>query len=194
VDCTSLGIGTHIHPHDRHPLIPIIVGTLRGPEGLHVSMNGGNRAFQLSACSGMGPGVASADRQGQQNVQSELEIGPITIKTITREMLEAWRERVLATVRSEDERRKTLTTLELQQQDLQGLAAGTTTVHAEPVRAVEIALERTETALIALRALAAVNLRGDRVSYCTVLGKEHTEGTSCLGVRDGAIVSYGEPS
>src|SRR5882724_8196230 len=40
-------------------------------------------------------------------VQSELQIGPITIRTIDREMLASWRERVLGTVHGEEERAKT---------------------------------------------------------------------------------------
>jgi hypothetical protein len=125
-------------------------------------------------------------------VQSELKIGPITIRTINREMLASWGERVLDTVHGEEERAKTLANLDRQKQELQDLAAATMTVCAEPIRAAEIALERTENVLIVLRALSAVNLRPERVSYCTVFGKEHMEGWSYLRLLDGAVVSVGE--
>lgn len=125
-------------------------------------------------------------------VQSDLPIGPVTFRAMTREMLASWHERVLSRVKDEEERRKTIARFDQQRQDLLGLAAGTMTITAEPRRAMELAVEKTETALVALRSLATVNLRPDRVSYCTVLGKEHIEATSYLSVRDGAIVSYGE--
>lgn len=69
LDYRSLQDSVRRSTHQLNGFVLIVVGTLRGPEGLHVSMNDGDRTFLLSVSSGMEPGVIPVDRQ--QNAASE---------------------------------------------------------------------------------------------------------------------------
>lgn len=69
LDYRSIQDSVRRSAHELQGFVLIVVGTLRGSDGLHVSMNDGDRTFVLHVSSDMGPGVvAPADRHGQQNV------------------------------------------------------------------------------------------------------------------------------
>ena len=74
-------------------------------------------------------------------------------------------------------------------QELQGLAASTITVIAEPKRAVEVALRESERAVTALGVYHVLATTFPGVtSYCVLLGRENDEETYHLVVGDGRIL------
>lgn len=126
-------------------------------------------------------------------VQSELTIGKVTLKTITKEMLEPWfsaladnaidNTKVQIEARSDKWRR-----------EFQGFAAATIKLFAEPQRASEIALEETEKAVALLRFFSPAGHIPEPISYCVIRGKENWEGTNQFTVEDGMIVGFSEQS
>ena len=61
VDYRSIQDSVRQSSHQLHGFVLIVVGTLRGPEGLHVSVNDGNRSFTLTASQASGPSVVGDD-------------------------------------------------------------------------------------------------------------------------------------
>jgi hypothetical protein len=120
------------------------------------------------------------------HVQSELRIGKIILKTITRETIDRWRDQCL-TDTPEDEV-KLMLLFDRERKILQGLAAATMKVVAEPKRAFELALEETEKAIGLLRFFGPENFRPEMSSYCTVLGKEQRETVTHLIIQDQRLI------
>jgi hypothetical protein len=75
-----------------------------------------------------------------------------------------------------------------QRADLQGLAAATAKVNAEPKRAYEVALRESERALAALRVYqVAATTTPEVTSYCALLGRENVEGIKHLEMENGRV-------
>jgi len=120
------------------------------------------------------------------HIQSEIKIGQITLKTITREMFDHWRTEAKRKNLAETDKLKEW--FDEEQKVLQGLAASTIKLCAEPERGFEIALEETEKSLSLLRFFSPSNLHPEIPSYCTVLGKENIELVKHLIIRDGELI------
>jgi hypothetical protein len=125
-------------------------------------------------------------------IQSDIQIGRVTLRTITKEMIDAWHEpiknRLIEEFGGVDPQAQL--SLDEERSDLQGFAAATVSLHAEPQRASEIASEEAERALAMLRLFSPANRLPEVVSYCTLLGKEHVEETKELVVQGGRIINY----
>lgn len=119
-------------------------------------------------------------------IQSEIKIGQITLKTITKEIFEHWRAE--AKKKNLAEIDKLQEWFNSEQKGLQGLAASTIKLCAEPERAFEIALEETEKSLSLLRFFSPSNLHPEIPSYCTVLGKENVDIVKHLIIRDNKLI------
>ncbi len=104
-------------------------------------------------------------------IQSEVKIGKIILKTITKEMLNEWIDRwdmvngIKKKAKSEF--------MEEYQEKLQGLAAATISLYAEPQRANEIAIEEAEKAASILRIFSPGVFHPKVISCCTLIGNEH---------------------
>lgn len=101
-------------------------------------------------------------------IESEFSIGPVLFKTVTKPLLDAYLPA--------DEKRI--------RRDLQGYAAATMKLIAEPKRASQIAFEETEKALLILMFFSPVNFDPTRVSHCVFLGKCHLETVNYLVLQD----------
>jgi hypothetical protein len=121
-------------------------------------------------------------------IQSEISVGKITFKMVTREMLDTWQARVPPPSSPEEEAAMNQH-FEQERHELQGYAAATIKLLAEPQKASDIAFEEAENAISLLRFFSPANFSPRRVSYCTLSGKEHLEGETYLIVREGAIES-----
>jgi hypothetical protein len=127
------------------------------------------------------------------NVQSDLQFGKVTLRTITKEMLDVWfaANAESAVGRTPEEVRQRLDDL---RRELQGFAAASIRVFAEPRRASEIAFVEAERSVAVLRFFSPANRIPEMVSYCTLLGREHIEAAKQLIVQDGRIVGYSDQS
>lgn len=75
-----------------------------------------------------------------------------------------------------------------QRANLQGLAAATAKVTAEPQRAYEVVLRESERAVAALRVYhVAATTTPEVTSYCALLGRENVEGIKHLEMGDGRV-------
>jgi len=119
-------------------------------------------------------------------IQSEFSVGRITFKTITRRMMDTWQARV-PTLSSPEEEAAIKHHFERERHKLQGYAAATIKLFAEPQRASEIAFEEAENAISLLRFYSPANFSPRKVSYCSLLGKEMLEEQTYLIVKEGAI-------
>ena len=119
-------------------------------------------------------------------VQSEIQIGKITFKTITKEMLDRLSERTLKQNPKDKDGDEQY--LRKKRKELQGLAASTIKVYGEYTRAYEIALEETEKSVAALRVFSPANLIPEVNSYCAPLGTENIPKEKYLLIEDGEIV------
>lgn len=119
-------------------------------------------------------------------IQSNFSVGKITFKTITKQMLDTWQARV-PPARSPQEEAAIRHHFEQERHELQGYAAATIKLFAEPQKASEVAFEEAENAISILRFFSPANLSPRKVSYCTLSGKEHLESETYLTVNDGVI-------
>ncbi|MDX6528919.1 MAG: hypothetical protein QOH41_1209 [Blastocatellia bacterium] len=125
-------------------------------------------------------------------VETEIVLGKVTLKTITKEIIDEYHSASIDHIRKDGHEIGP----ELQQhfrterQELQGLAAATINVHAEPIRAGEIAVDKAESSLAILRLYSLANLEPELTSYCTLLGRERIDETRSFTVQDGRIRGF----
>lgn len=121
-------------------------------------------------------------------MQSDLRLGNVTFRTITRAMLERYhnglRERLAepdlrVDARFDDEHREML-----------GFVAATMTLTAEPKRAYEIAMKEAGESIAMLRCLSPRNALPFYVSYSAPLGERSPESFRYFLVRDDRIVYH----
>lgn len=109
----------------------------------------------------------------QLHIQSEIKLGKIIFKTITRDLIDSWAaeyksknpEHVVNIEKYFDEKRK----------KIQGYATATTKLCAEPNRAWEIAREESEKAISLLRVFSPACFIPQAVSYCTMFGQQNIQ-------------------
>jgi hypothetical protein len=119
-------------------------------------------------------------------IQSDVRIGYITLKTITKDFFDHWR--VEAENENSEIKEKIKEVIDREQKKLQGIATATIKIYAEPIRAFEIALEETEKSIALLRFFSASNFYPGVISYCTVLGKENLESTKHWVMKEGKLI------
>ncbi|MDD2542285.1 MAG: HEPN domain-containing protein [Desulfuromonadaceae bacterium] len=109
----------------------------------------------------------------QLHIQSEIKLGKIIFKTITRDLIDSWTaeyksknpEHVVNIERYFNEKRK----------KIQGYATATIKLCAEPNRAWEIAREESEKAISLLRVFSPACFIPQAVSYCTMFGQQNIQ-------------------
>jgi hypothetical protein len=120
------------------------------------------------------------------NVQSEIEIGNVVIKSITRNMIDRWQKDCCAD--TQQDKAKIEEHFRKVRRNLQGLASATVTLFAEPLRACEIAFAEAEKSIGILRFYSPANFFPELCSHCTILGKESIETVKYLVFKDGKII------
>lgn len=114
-------------------------------------------------------------------IESDFEIGKVLFKPIIREMFNHLRSKIKP---PREHRTQFLEFMDKMQKELQGLASATVKLIAEPQRALEIAIEETDKAVSLLRFFSPANFSPQRISYCTLLGKENVETVRYLGLQE----------
>ncbi len=124
-------------------------------------------------------------------VQSEFKIGRVTLRTIKKELFECWRTAIMNSNPADNEK---IQNFDEEQNKIQGLAAATMKLEAEPIRAFEIALEETEKSIGLLRCFSPSNYNPEKTSRCVVFGKENLETTKHLVFQDDNLVQISHAS
>jgi len=109
---------------------------------------------------------------------SDLAFGNVVFKTIPKQMLDWFEEDVRGAEErgSEEDAAQTDFHMRRMRHELQGLAASTITVEAEPQRAAEVGRRESERAVELLRVFHVAATRMPEVtSYCALLGRENIE-------------------
>lgn len=119
------------------------------------------------------------------HVGSEIKIGKVTLKTITKDMFDRWRSENKVKAR---DRRNVQKFMEKQQKELQGFPAATIKLIAEPNRAFELAIEETEKSLAVIRFYSSASYLPRKTSYCAIRGKENLESIKHLVIEDGKLI------
>lgn len=134
------------------------------------------------------------------NIQSDIKLGRVILKTISRDMLDQWHSQVPQFEDNETNSR-IKSAFERERHNLLGFAAATIRLRAEPKRAFERGFEEADRSVSILRFFSPVNFLPNEVCYCDLLGREHLEGLDYLRVEDGKIIEHnsttlaeGEPS
>lgn len=112
------------------------------------------------------------------SVENDLRFGNVIFKTITEQIIDRIVEDAQGSKEGQDAEYAARLDLSLARQraQLQGLAAATMKVRAEPLRAYEIALRESERAVEALGVFqVAATTTPEVASYCTLLGRENVE-------------------
>lgn len=128
------------------------------------------------------------------SIQSDITVGRVTFRTVTREMLDPWLSAVAASAVEGNTAAQVGERLDGIRRELQGFAAAVVKVFAEPRRASEVAFEEAERAVAVLRYYAPATHIPEVVSYCTLRGREHVESEKQLVVRGGLMDGYSEQS
>lgn len=107
-------------------------------------------------------------------IQSDLRIGNVILKTISKDVLDQWMDHWG------------------EETELQGISAATIKLNAEPIRALEIAVEESEKALSILRIFSLAIIHPGLNSYTTLLGKEHLDRYTYFLVNNEKLLSSTE--
>jgi hypothetical protein len=119
-------------------------------------------------------------------IQTELSVGKIRFKTLHREMLDAYLERVLNNLPQENQAAFRVQ-FDRTRSRFQGCAAATIALTGEPLRVEEIATEEAGYSIAALRLFHFANQTPCVRCYCTINGMENLSVVSTLEIRDGGI-------
>jgi len=123
-------------------------------------------------------------------LDSDLAFGNVVFKTIPKQMLDWYEEDVRRAEdgRSEEEAAQIDLHMSRIRHELQGLAASTITVEAEPQRAAEVGRRESERAVELLRVFdVGATTTPEVTSYCALLGRENIEQIRRLNVEGGRI-------
>ena len=129
------------------------------------------------------------------SVESDLTFGNVVFKTITEEIVVRWEEDMQAAKEGRDAAYAAQIDMYISRKraDLQGLAAATAKVNAEPERAYEVVLRESERAVAALRVYqVAATTTPEVTSYCALLGRENIEEIKNLKMEEGRVRSWSE--
>ncbi|HJX84070.1 MAG TPA: hypothetical protein VJ723_06990 [Candidatus Angelobacter sp.] len=118
-------------------------------------------------------------------VQSAIRVGPVTFRTITRQMIDEWQQQIKDSAQGNPQ---VLFKFDRDRKQLLGFAAATYEIEAEPMRAAEIASDLADKAISILRLFATANFDPQQFSYCVPLGSHQRYGHHHITVRDGKIV------
>jgi hypothetical protein len=124
-------------------------------------------------------------------IQTELSVGKIRFKTLTREMLDGYLERVLKNLPQENQA-AFQAQFDRTRSRFQGCAAATIAIIGEPLRVEEIATEEAGYSIAALRFFHFANQTPYVRCYCTMNGMENLSVVSRLAIRDVAIDNWGQ--
>lgn len=119
------------------------------------------------------------------HIQSPFSIGRVMLKPITQSMFDDWEKKVAEKAGVHTE--KALQLVARERKQLQGLAAATIELLAEPERAREIAFEEADAAISALRFFEGANFEPAVVSYCAPIGHRPPAFRKHLTLREGML-------
>ena len=122
----------------------------------------------------------------QVYIQTELSVGRVRFKTLTREMLDDYSQRALNSLPQENQA-AFQAHFDRTRSRFQGCAAATIAVTAEPLRAQEVAGEEAADSIAALRFFHFASVTPYARSYCTPAGSESLLSSSVLTVESGTI-------
>ncbi len=122
------------------------------------------------------------------HIQSEIKLGRVTLKTMTKGILDKYMHAMIE--RDPEHKSEIEKDVEAHRKMIQGFAASTIRVTAEPERAYEIAVKESEMALSILRVYSPSMIFPEMSSYCTFLGKENIEKYTHLLMENGQIVGF----
>lgn len=120
-------------------------------------------------------------------IESNIQIGKIILKTITREMIDRWHSDWDKAHPEYKDKNKLL--FDKERKIIQSYAAATIELIAEPKRAYEIATEEAEKSIGILRYFSYHNFHPLAKSYLTLLGKENMETSKHLLIKENKLIS-----
>lgn len=124
------------------------------------------------------------------HIQSEIKIGKIVLKTITRELIDQWCKEWQKDYPANKDKIQQI--IDEKREKIQGFASATIKILAEPQRAYEIAFEEADKAISLLRIFSPANCTPQIISYCTLLGKENSETETYLITHGNKIYNISE--
>ncbi|MDQ1274312.1 MAG: Apea protein [Planctomycetota bacterium] len=123
-------------------------------------------------------------------IQSEIKLGKIIFKTISKELIDSWSTAWQAN--NPEHSDKVKQSFDKKRNKIQGHAASTIKLCAEPARAYEIAQEETERAISLLRVFSSAFIFPRVVSYCAMLGRENIESKLYFTLDEGQLRGMSE--
>jgi len=123
-------------------------------------------------------------------VESDVYVGNVSIRPITEEDIDRWRDERLAHV--EDKEKANVTELfgvKLKKR-LQGWPAGVIRLIAEPIAAREIALRETKRSLAMLKMFSVAALAPTVTCYSAIMGQENYETVTTFMFKNNLLTSY----
>jgi hypothetical protein len=121
-------------------------------------------------------------------IESCFVVGRVSFLPITKPLMDKW-EGTYAATSSADKLAQLHQYFEKERKDLQGFAAGTIDVIADPTRAEELAIFEVERSLNLVKFFEPTNLHPAVSSHSTILGKQHLQSTKVLHVADGLLTN-----
>jgi hypothetical protein len=120
-------------------------------------------------------------------IESSFSVGRVLFQTISKSMIDKWSAEVIKG-KPDEEAKKLKKYFDKERRQIQGLAAGTMVLKADPVRAGEIAIDEIERMLNLVRFFEPSNFHPSISSHCTILGKQNLQTTKFYTVENGMLV------
>jgi Apea-like HEPN len=121
-------------------------------------------------------------------IESSIQMGRVTLRTITRAMMDEAQSRMPVSSPKEAEAFRLVFARD--RSAVQGCAAASIKIRAEKTKAVEVAREQAEAAAAFLRFLSPANWTPKLRSYCAPLGSENVRRRTELFLQGDSILTY----
>jgi len=123
-------------------------------------------------------------------IQSPFRLGRVNFRAITKRIVDDYEARINEKITKPKALDAAKQFIDRMRREIQGLAAATIEVEAEPRRAYEIAEEESEKAMNVLRFFSPANFHPGKTCYSAPWCKQHEDLNRYLSFQDGKIVGH----
>lgn len=124
-------------------------------------------------------------------IESAFSVGRVLFQPITTVLMDKWYSAII-NGRTKEEINELSDYFRQERKQVQGLAAGTISFKADPIRAGDLAISEVERMLNINRFFESSNFHPELSSHCTIIGKENLQKIKYYTVKSGKLISSPE--
>lgn len=124
-------------------------------------------------------------------IESSFSVGRVLFQPINKLLMDKWCSDLIG-IRPKEEINILKGYFDKEREQVQGLAAGTITLRADPIRVGELAIAEVERMLNVVHFFEPSNLHPKLTSHCTILGKQNLQKIKFYRVKEGRLIGSTE--